>query len=472
MRARAAMLLLLFALPLETTTAAAAAPPAPDTLRLTLDGAVGRALANAEEIRIADAQIRQAGGRVKEALSPALPQINGSLIYGRQFASIFQSAVPDTSAIAGLFKNSPFGSAHTWTAEITGSQLLWSGGRVGAGLHAAHAYGRSVRASRAEVASQLSYQVERAYLEAVVARRTLDITRAGLEQSRAHLREVQLANKEGSRSEYDLIRAQVDAANQEPPVVAAANATELALLELKRLVDVPLEQPVTLETPLTSDGEMVPVLDESAHLADDDGSRRAALAQAEADVEGRRQLVKVEQAARWPQLTLSGTLQQQAFPHAGRPELDQFRRNLNASVKLEFPLFLGLKTFGAVQRATGELQQAEAARDQLREQVQIDAERSRQEVRRTLAELVARRGTAALAARAHHLANVRYTNGLATQLEVTDARVQQQTAEIQQVKALKDYRLALLDLERTLGRKLNTMMRSFDQLSDNVEQER
>ena len=442
-----------------------------DSLRLTLDGAVAHALANAQELRIADAQISQAAGRVKEALAPALPQLNASLTYGRRFASVFQATAPDTSAIADIFKNSPFGSVHSWNAELTGSQILWSGGRVGAGLAAARAYQKSYRANREEVATQLVYQVQRAYLEAAVAREVETITRAGLDQARAHLANVTAFNRQGVRSEYDLIRAQVDAQNEEPPVVAAANATELAMLELKRLLNVPIDQPLALETPLAFGNGLVPVVEDDAEIAASEASRRAALAQADATVEARRQLLRLEKASRWPQLTLSGTLSQQAFPTHERPELDEFRRYASANLKLEFPIFQGGRTFGAVQRATGELRQSEAQRDQLREEVRIEVARARQEVRRTLAELVARRGTATLAGRAYHLAGVRFRNGLATQLEVTDARVQEQTAEIHEVQAIKDYRLAILELERVLGRKVKTGTRSFDQLTASVERQ-
>jgi outer membrane protein TolC len=458
-------LLLLVALATLAPAGRAGAEP----LRLTLDDAVTRALSQAQEIRIADAQITQASGRVKEALSVALPQVSGSLTYGRRFASVFQSAAPDTSFLADVFKNSPFGSVHTWTAEATASQLLWSGGRVGAGLAAARAYRKSFRAQREQVAADLVYQVERAYLEAAVSRQVLEISRAGLEQARAHLTQVAAWNKQGSRSEYDLIRAQVDAANEEPPVVAASNATELAMLELKRLLDLPLDQEVELTTPLEFENGEVPVLDESAMVASADGSARASLAQADAEVDARRQLVRVEKAGHWPQLSVSGTLQQQAFPHTERPRIDDFHRNLEASVKLEFPLVLGYKTFGGIQRASAELRQSEVERDRLREQVGIEVARARQEVRRTLAELVARRGTAQLAARAHHLSEVRFKNGLSTQLEVTDARVQAQTASIHQVQAIKDYRLALLELERAVGRKLPTVRQPFDQLTASLE---
>jgi len=78
--------------------------------------------------------------------------------------------------------------------------------------------------------------------------------------------------------------------------------------------------------------------------------------------------------------------------------------------------------------------------------------------------LAARRGTAALARRAHYLATVRWQNGLSTQLEVSDARLQMQTAAVNEIAAVKDYRLALLRLERACGRPLVLGTTPIDEL--------
>src|SRR5262249_14226357 len=131
------------------------APAGTDTLRLSVDQAVARALSEGEEMQIANAKVVAADGQVREALSVALPQVNGSLTYGRKFASLHQSLASDTSGIASLFKNSPFGSPHSWNAEIPGSQLLWAGGRISAGIHAARAYSASNRADRDQLASDI-----------------------------------------------------------------------------------------------------------------------------------------------------------------------------------------------------------------------------------------------------------------------------------------------------------------------------
>jgi outer membrane protein TolC len=141
---------------------------------------------------------------------------------------------------------------------------------------------------------------------------------------------------------------------------------------------------------------------------------------------------------------------------------------VDGSLQLEWPLFQGFRTFGTVQRATAELRRAEADRDNAHAGVALEVEQARQNTREALATLAARRGTAALARRAHHLATVRWQNGLSTQLEVSDARLQMQTAEVNEVAATKDYRISLLRLERATGRTLELTYRSIDELSSTL----
>lgn len=445
---------------------ALAAPPAmaasgatQDTLRLSLEEALALAQTGSAEMRVARQAEQVAEGQVKEATAAALPQITSSLTYNRKFDSVFQSAAEDTSlgGLADLFSNSSFAAEHSWTADITATQMLWSGGRVGAGRSAARAYRTAVRADREETWAEVALQIKQAYYDAVYTRDVQGIAESGLQLARQQLEQVRKLRQQGSRAEYDLLQAQVDAANQEPPVVEARNAAALAQLTLKRRLGLPLEQAIALTTPL-SFGEQVPI------VADEptDASRRAALTSAEATVQARRQALRAEKAMRWPTLSAQATVSHAAFPTDGTPELDQFTRGIDGSVKLEWPLFQGFRTFGAVQRANGELRQAEARRDLTKQSVALDLEYSRQELRRSLATLAARRGTVTLARRTHELASVRYQNGLSTALEVSDARLKLQTSEVNAVAALKDYRLSLARLERAAGGPLTMTTTTLD----------
>jgi outer membrane protein TolC len=316
-----------------------------DTVRLTLDEAVQRALTSGEEMRTARAQVREANGQVTEAWSAALPQVTSSVLYTRQFASIFEDLAPPPGDTGGIdFSQTPFGAANAWNLELRASQLLWSSGKVGAALKGARAYRRGAGATADQTASDIAFRVKRAYLDAALAEQLLVIARAGLDQAREHLAQVTRFQLAGTRAEYDLLRAQVDVANQEPLVVEAENGRALALLELRRLVNVAADRPLELTTPLVSpDGALPVALLDSLGAPD-----RAAITAADAAVTVREQAVKVARADRFPVLTAATTLSHQAFPAEVSPFDATFRRNWSAEIRLAVPLFLGRRTVGAV----------------------------------------------------------------------------------------------------------------------------
>src|SRR2546426_12255309 len=140
--------------------APAAAQAPTDTLHLTLDEAVRRALDQGVDMRLARASVLDANGRVRQALSGALPQVTGSLAYTRQFASIYQGlGGSGGSSLDTLFKNTPFGAPNAWNLQLQATQLVWSGGKVGAGLRAAQAYRQAASLQRDEAAADVAFRV-------------------------------------------------------------------------------------------------------------------------------------------------------------------------------------------------------------------------------------------------------------------------------------------------------------------------
>ena len=438
----------------------AAQAPA-DSLRLTLDEAVQRALDQGVAMRLARATVLGANGQVRQAFSGALPQVTGSLVYTRQFASIYQG-LGGSDSLANLFKNTPFGAPNTWNLQLQATQLVWSGGKVGAGLAAAKSFRQAASLQQDQTAADVTYAVKQAYWNAVLQRRLLVIAVQNLDQARQHLHEVQLYRQAGTRAEYDLLRAQVDAANQEPAVVAARNAYDVAVLDLKRLVDVPADAPLVLATPLESPGATIPVVATDSLGA----AERADLAAADATVSEEEQLLKVARADRWPTLSVATTYNEQAFPADGSPFGATYLRGWNGEVKLSFPIFLGFRTTGSIEQARAALLRAQAQRDQLRRQVELEVTQARGEVARARALLAARRETVRQAQRAQYLAGVRYTNGMATQLDVSDARVAAEQSEVNQVQATRDYLVALAQLERALGRAVPVVQQPIEHVAE------
>jgi outer membrane protein len=453
--------------------------PAP--VRLTLEDAIRRALDSGNEVRIAAAAVRQAEGQVTQAWSTALPELRASMTYTRTFASIYSAMgsqgpplgpfSPDTTSslasrvryleqeypnavargIGGLFSSLPFGRQNTYIAALTFSQTLFQGGKVGAGIAGAHAYRQAAQAQLDETRRDVVFRVKQAYFNALYTQRVVDITQASQAQVNDQLHRVELNHQVGSSADYDLLRAQVEAANQEPLVIAASNSCDIALLEVRRLVSIPADQPVELVSGMPTIADSLPRVDFAA--VDLDLAGRAAVEAAEATVEFRRQAVHVYHGDYFPTLKLSSSYGGQAFPSGTFPAgISAFRRDWSASLTVSMPLFDGFKTRGVVEQAQADLSRAEAQLAQTRASVAIEIEQSRAEIVRAQALVAARHETVGQAGRAQHLASVRYANGIATALEVSDARLALQQASLNEAQATRDYLVAIAALERALGR--------------------
>jgi len=434
--------------------------PAPtDTLRLTLDDALQRALTHSEEMRTARANVKQTQGQVLQAMSQALPQISGTILYDRKLQSLFSGMAADTGVFGAILKNSSFAATHAWTVNLTAQQLLWSGGKVGAALRTARAANRAARENERETASELKFQVRQTYYDAVYSQRLVEIAESTLEQARAHLSQVRSGRLEGSRSEYEQLRAEVDAANQEPGVVAARNGTSLALLNLKRLVDVRLEQPLLPITPLVARDGTVPVVTDLSTAV----GQRPAVAAANHMLEARRLAVKLYRGQYWPDLYVSTDLSHVAYPSDPWPVRREFRRNWDAYVRIDVPIFNGLRTHGQVVEARAEYEKAKANRDLAQKGAAIEAAQARDEIVRSQTTLLARRETVRQAQRAWELAGVRFKNGMSTQIEVSDARLQLQSSEVNEVQAMRDYLVAIAQLERAVGHPLSVEHQPLEQ---------
>ena len=451
-----------------------------DTIPLSLTDAVARATTESEEVQLANASVDLAESQVTAARSAAFPQINANVAYIRTFESPFQTGGvsipdslrfdPDTTAsleervrylerlapIAGLgglgslFGDLPFGRENTWNASLSFEQPLYTGGRVGAALSIAREYRAAAQLGLTEQLAEIELQIRSAYYRALLAREMELIAQAAVVQAEEFLAQERLRLRAGLASELEVLRADVSLENLRPQLVQARNAAELAMLDLKRLTDIPLRQPVRLTTPLE-----VPT---PAQLAQADVdpelllAQRAAVQAAERQVTIREEQVRIARGAYLPQVGLQMNYGRQAFPTSpfGFNSQD-WRTDWTATLAMQIPIFTGLRRGAELQVARIELRQEELRLAQLREAVQLQYEQARGEKERAAATIAARQRTVEQAQRVHDLTVLRYEQGLATQLEVSDARLALLQARTNLAQALADFYTADAEIFRARG---------------------
>ena len=463
LRGTAALLVLAAARPVH---AQGAAPR--DTLRLTVREAVTRALRGSDEARVAAARVEVADAQVTVARAAALPQLrlNGN------YTHVYETA-------RGQAVGSIFNQPNTYSVNANVTQPVFQGGRAIAGARAAGRLRGAARFTQRETRDRLALDVQRAYLDALLAERLLDIQATNLALADERLRQTESLERGGRAARYDVLRARVERANLEPLVIQARTVRELARLELARLLDIPASQPLVLADRL----DAAALLAMAEPLAADSGvaiDRIPTVRAAELTAEARRDAVWAARAEWLPTVSMFFNTGYGAFPTTNRFPSGSGETSLrevpcrfvtvdgsactaatqnggwfsdrSLGVQVSWPLFDGLRTKGQVDLAQAQAREAEAVLSQQRELAAVAVAAARAELERARATFGASSQTAAEAQEAFGLATLRFSRGLGTRLDVSDAQLALLTARTGEARAANDLYLAIAELAHALGR--------------------
>lgn len=449
---------------------------------LSLDEALEMATRGSESVGIARAGVTRARGEIRQARSEYFPQLSGSASYTRALASEFEGislGPPDTRPIcqvftppgAGLtpderldtleaalalasdcredaggidFGELPFGRENTFRLGLNATQTLFSGGRVRAQARAAEASRRTAEIGLTTAEAQLTLDVAEAYYDAVLSERLLEIAQATLAQAETTLTHTRLALQVGTQPEFDVLRAQVTRDNQLPVVVRRRTDRELALMRLKQLIDLPLEQPLALTTGLGDTTGVTAAQLAGAEItpADTTASERAPVRQAAEAVDAQSNLLRVAQSQRLPAISISSQYGRVAYPQSGFPGWNDFRSNWDVGVSVALPIFTGGRISGDVLVAEANLSEQRLRLEQVEELAQLDTRSALAELEAAESQWEASTGTVEQAARAYQIADVRYREGISTQTELSDSRILFQQAQANRALAARDLAVA------------------------------
>jgi outer membrane protein TolC len=350
----------------------------------------------------------------------------------------------------GSFADLPFGQPNQWSFGLSLSQNLFAGGRILAQNRIAAANRRRAETELTAQEAQLVLDVTTAYYDAVLSDRLVSIAEASLNQAERTLRDVRLARQVGTQPEFDLLRAEVSRDNQRPVVIQRRTARELAYVRLAQILNLPLDQPVVLTTSLgdTASAEgppAVPIADRGRTELDTTVSQRAPVRQAAENVRASEGQLAVARAQSLPSLVLSSQYAKLNFPEDPFPS-GRFLTDWTVGVSLQLPLFTGGRLSGERMVARAGVEQARLRLRQTEEQARLDARSSVANSEEAEARWAASTGTVRQAQRAYQIAEIRYREGISTQTELSDSRLQLQEAQANRAQAARDLQVARVRL--------------------------
>jgi hypothetical protein len=253
-----------------------------------------------------------------------------------------------------------------------------------------------------------------------------------------------------------VLRARVTRDNQSPVLIRQRANRAVAFLHLKQLLELPADYPLELadDSPTNRSRHRRRSLNASSQSKRRYATRRpptpyskptwsclsAPRSLTRDDGRLREASLKLVEAQKKPSVSLNSSYGRIAYPDNGLPTFDRSKWTVGASMTV--PILTGGRQRGDEAVAIAELEQARSQRKQVEELAALDT-------RSAWAELIAARvaweamaGTIQQAQRAYQIANVRFTNGVSTQLELSDARLSLQQAEANRTVAARDLQVA------------------------------
>jgi outer membrane protein TolC len=448
---------------------------------LALEEALELAQSRSEQMVIARAGVDRAEGELGRVRSELFPQLSGSASYDRalasEFSDIFDS--PSTTPCAPFVANPsgsvdqrlaeleravdcgatgapegsfgdleelPFGRENTYRFNLSFSQNLFSGGRIGAQTAIANAGRQTAQINLGSTRAQLLLDVVRAYYDAVLSEQLLVIAEATYKQADATYEQTRLMFQAGSQPEFELLRAQVSRDNQRPLIIRSRADRDIAMLRLKQLVDIPRSEAITLSAALEGDTLPPPasfaagvILASETEIPEID---RAPVREAVTAVQQSEAAVDVARSQRFPTLSLTSSFGNVAYPGGAFPAFGDFRQNWTVGALVQVPILTGGRLRAEEAMARADTRIAEARLQLARELALLDTQSAYEELRAAVASWQASAGTVQQAQRAYEIAELRYREGVSTQLELSDSRLLLVQAQATRATAGRDLQVA------------------------------
>ena len=423
--------------------AARAQAPA-DTLRVGVDEAVRLALRDGVEAGMARQDVAAAEASVGIARSYALPEITATGTYTRSLKKpvIFFEFEP------GETEQFEIGQDNAWMGMLSLRQVIWTSGRVGYAWNSTKARAAAARAAGDDAAAAIARDARKAYYLALLASEQTRIAEQSLLQAQRTLEVISARVERGVAPEFEKLRASVTVSSRRPGVTRARNDETIARAALKRLLGVPLAQPLVL-TGRLGDGDYGSTLPEVTTRAL--RSRR--------DLEAVKQAMRAEELRHraqgrndLPTLYFDSNVQWQGETSDGLWPGDR-ESATSAQVGLTFSWSIldgwrnryQTRTVGAM---------AAKARLQVRlveDAVRLEVRSRWSDVHSIAQEIEAARETVALAEDAFEIAETRYASGLSTLVELHDAELALIEARVGLSATLYRYNVAVAELDYSIG---------------------
>ena len=332
----------------------------------------------------------------------------------------------------------------TYTATATIEQSIFTWGRIKNSYRQASSSQKIQEEDYRKERNLLRFKVTESFYNFILAGELLNLSQESYAQMERHLRQVEERYENGLASKFDLLRARVELANLKPQLIRSKNSLILAENRFKSLLAFPSRTEVRLQGELKYEAteiELSRAIEEALRNRPEIISLKEqeniALAQ-----------VRLASASNKPLLSAIYNYQFQKPYHWK----DEWGKEWNAMVVLQFPIFSGFSTKGKVLQSRSQFKEVKYNLEDKNEEIELEVREIYLNLHQEEETIISQRENVGQAEEAMRIAEKRYTGGLITNLEFMDTQLAMTEAKTAYLQALANYLIAKAKLINTMGR--------------------
>lgn len=419
-----------------------------ETLELDLETARKIALENNPSVKLAREGVEKSGKQVIETRANMMPSF--SAFSNLQHAWELPTMILNLPPAMGGQQKFKMGTENNIVYGINYEQLLYSGGMI-RNSYQISKFAYEIAESQLKTTEQsVLNSVTSAYYSVLFVQSALAVSEESLESAEENLAQVMKYYDVGKSSRFDVLRAEVQVANMKPLVVSAKNNLKLAESRLRMVLGITDTVEITYSEKLDiaySELTEKP-LDELIEIAL--RSRPEIMIMNKQKNIAQKQ-VSISRAAFTPKIALGTAYQYQGMRDDFDFTGDDFYKSFNSSISISIPLFTGLQNNSKYQQAKIAVKESEHQAESLINNIKLEVKGAYFTMQEALEKVQTQQKTIEQAKEAQRLARLMYSEGGSTQLDVLNANLAVQQAQMNYQQSLLEYNIALSNLKKAIN---------------------
>jgi outer membrane protein TolC len=414
-------------------------------ITLSAKDAVMLAFKNNRSLQAIEMDVAAARYGIDDAKSVFYPRldVNTGYQYNASVLEIYPGAIPrSVKKDPGIF----IGYVNSNRIGITAREVVYDGGANYSSLRQAQINLKIQEETLRAVKADTVFETKRLYYGLLLAKETERIARELLSQKEEHYKEADNKFSSGTVSRFELLQAKVHVSKTRPDVVRAANEAESIQADLKRLLGLKMTDRIILTDKLEAIGEVG--TDEKSALERAYGLRpEIKLKQLGVDLN--KWSIEMARSSGLPTVAVSWG--QDYISNDVSDMFDYTHSDWNAGIAVSIPVFNGFSTRARVKEARSRYSRAIIEKEDILEATAVDVKKACLDIAEAEAIIASQKDAVGEAKEALAIANVSYSAGTGTNLDVHDAEVSLSQIEKNLSDGIYDRIIAEAYLDKVMG---------------------